>query len=233
MTFGSLFSGIGGIDLGLERAGMTCAWQSEIDPYACRVLKKHWPSVPNLGDITQIKGDDVEPVNILCGGFPCQDISQTATGWERPGTAGTRSGLWRHFARLINDIRPQWVIVENVGAIRYRGRGFDRVLRDLAAIGYDAEWEVFPAASVGAPHKRARLWLVAHPHDGGEPDRPIYDEARILSQPCPTGGAWADPPADIRVDDGVPDRMDRLRGLGNAVVPQAAEWVGRRIMEMA
>ena len=124
LTVGSLFSGIGGFDLGLERAGMRVIWQSEIDPYASAVLKKHWPHVPNHGDVRTITADRVERPDVICGGFPCQDISNAG---KRAGIDGERSGLWSEFARIIGDLRPGYVIVENVAALL--GRGIERVLR--------------------------------------------------------------------------------------------------------
>src|SRR5574343_884793 len=156
LTVGSLFTGIGGFDLGLERAGMRVAWQSEIDPYASAVLKKYWPLVPNHGDIRGITGDSVEWVDVLCGGFPCQDISNAG---KRAGIDGERSGLWAEYARVIGELRPRYVIVENVSALL--GRGLGRVLGDLAALGFDAEWHCIPASAVGAPHRRERICIVA------------------------------------------------------------------------
>lgn len=180
MRVGSLFSGIGGIDLGLERAGMSVIWQSEIDPYASRVLAKHWPHVPNLGDITAIDWSTVERPDLICGGFPCQDISQNG---RRAGIAGERSGLWREFARAIRDLRPPFVLVENVGDLVARGLG--DVLGDLAALGYDAEWQGIQAAAVGAPHPRERLYIVAYP-DG---------ETRRRSGPAEPGARCGAVPA--------------------------------------
>lgn len=158
-TVGSLFSGIGGIDLGLERAGFRIAAQVEIDDYCRRVLAKHWPGVPRFADIREVTGDDIGDVDLLAGGFPCQDISNAG---KRAGIDGERSGLWGEFARLVREIRPRYVLVENVGALL--GRGIDRVLGDLAALGYDAEWESLPAAAFGAPHLRWRVFLVAYPN---------------------------------------------------------------------
>lgn len=161
LRVGSLFSGIGGIDLGLERAGMETRWFSEIDPYASRVLAKHWPAVPNLGDITKIDFTTVEPVDVLAGGFPCQDISRAGA---KEGIGGKRSGLWFEYLRAIGDIRPRYVLVENVSDLLTRGLG--AVLGSLAEIGYDAEWDCIPASAIGAPHIRDRLWLVAYPNGG-------------------------------------------------------------------
>lgn len=269
LTFGSLFSGIGGLDLGLERAGMQCVWQCEIDDYARRVLAKHWPDVRRHDDVRTFPPTRAEEwqCDIICGGFPCQDISKIGDG---AGMSGQRSGLWGDFARIVGVVRPQFVIVENVATLL--GRGLGRVLGDLATLGFDAEWHCFPATSVGAPHKRERVWVVAHRwrerlegqqqgwaeagatgRGGGE--SPDMDSMPMLREPplhrpheayvrvpVPFGGgiryrplqgpgAWLSGPRVFRVANGVPDRMDRLRGLGNAVVPQIAEWIGGRIVE--
>lgn len=252
MRVGSLFTGIGGFDLGLERAGMSVAWQSEIDPYASAVLRKHWPDVPNLGDIRNIRNPPT--VDVLCGGFPCQDISVAGKG---AGIEGERSGLWREYARIIGEVRPRYVVVENVAALL--GRGLGRVLGDLAALGYDAEWHCIPAADVGAPHRRDRLWIVAYPYplresqpQGGEQDqrgragdcgahvanahdsrrvkqwRPFAIREEFSAAEC--GGWWRTEPDVGRVADGIPARVDRLRCLGNAIVPQIAEIIGKAIV---
>ena len=163
LTYGSLFSGIGGIDLGMDLAGFNCAWQVEIDDYCREVLEEHWPGVPKYEDIYKVKGSEVEPVDILCGGFPCQPVS----------VAGKRGGvdderwLWDEFYRLICEIRPRWVVAENVPGLlsANSGRAFAGVLRDLAEGGYDAVWDVYPAGGpggVGALHKRERIFLVAY-----------------------------------------------------------------------
>ncbi len=153
-----LFSGIGGFSLGLERTGgfRTVAF-CEIEPYCRAVLRKHWPAVPCFEDVRSLHASDMpEPIDVICGGFPCQDISVAGKG---AGIEGTRSGLWSEYARLVGEIRPRYVIVENVAALL--GRGMGRVLGDLAALGYDAEWQIISAAEVGAPHLRERVWIVA------------------------------------------------------------------------
>jgi DNA (cytosine-5)-methyltransferase 1 len=144
LTVGSLFSGIGGLDLGLERAGMTVKWQSEIDPYACRVLKKHWPHVPNLGNIKEINWKEVEKVDVICGGYPCQPFS---TAGKRNGEEDPRH-LWPWVREAISELRPQYAILENVRG--HLSLGGLSVIGELASIGYDAEWRVISAASVGA-----------------------------------------------------------------------------------
>ena len=169
LTYGSLFSGVGGLDLAVEEVfGATAAWHCEVDTNASKVLATHWPGVPNLGDITAVDWSTVPPVDIICGGFPCQDISSAG---KRAGIAeGTRSGLWFSYADAIRVLRPRLVVVENVGALLVRG--LDIVLGSLAELGYDARWTCLRASDIGAPHQRNRLFLVGVPRDteceGGE-----------------------------------------------------------------
>ena len=315
MTFGELFAGIGGFSLGLERAGMTCKWQVEIDTYARAVLNKHWPDVRRHDDVrtfppTHTHTQDFS-VDLICGGFPCQDISVAGKG---AGLAGERSGLWNDFARIIRAVRPRWVVIENVPALTARGLG--TVLGDLAEIGFDAEWHCIPASAVGAPHRRERMWIVGfRVRNDQEADAPrsdtdcfgshqekvhvvgdaeLRDEQERLSgsmgqhvadtkrkrreaardslqhsqassyrqtgfvgssrqvpsdtdsarrqqqrraEPIPAeqfaaecGGWWESEPDVGRVAHGIPSRMDRLRCLGNAVVPQVVEVIGRAIL---
>jgi DNA (cytosine-5)-methyltransferase 1 len=304
-TAGGLFSGIGGLELGLERAGFDIVWHAETDPYASKVLAKHWPHVPNLGDITQIDWSSVERPDLVCGGYPCQPFSLASAG-RRQGADDPRH-LWPHMARCLRLLRPRWALLENVPG--HLSLGFDTVIADLAALGYDTEWECLPAAAVGAPHLRWRVFVVAHADGNGEPDvtvdgemagqlvaytrgaggrentggapgdespderrLPAHDHVRAghgqsrrpgtvggaddmagtatctrprrpgaLVQPGPferavrpnsgDWDAWEFEPDVGRVADGVPARVDRLRCLGNAVVPQVAEYVGRCILD--
>jgi DNA (cytosine-5)-methyltransferase 1 len=273
LTVGSLFSGIGGFDLGLERAGMRVLWQCEADEFCRRVLARHWPDVPCGPDVRGVGRRTVAPVDLICGGFPCQDISVAGRG---AGIDGERSGLWSEYARVVSELRPRYVVVENVPALL--GRGLGRVLGDLAALGYDAEWDCLPASAFGAPHRRDRIWIVAYPGCGSlqlgrEPGELASARPGARSTPRPQGlsaaaghrsedvanpparvahaggsrlegaghGAaapdrvreddpWAAEPDVGRVAHGVPHRVDRLRALGNALVPQIAEWIGRRIV---
>jgi DNA (cytosine-5)-methyltransferase 1 len=298
LTVGSLFSGIGGLDLGLERAGMNVIWQSEIDPYACRVLKKHWPEVPNHGDIKQIDWSRVERPAVICGGYPCQPFS---TAGNRKGEEDPRH-LWPWVRQAISELRPRYAILENVRG--HLSLGGTTVIADLAAIGYDAEWRIVSAASVGAAHRRDRIIIVAYPNDAGPHSAQVnpaetgqyaqrglggcgQDVAypngtpgqqqckREIQEPnigrrgtnvantqssvkrnseshgvCTVYGqatelgkqgwdsrsisSWWETEPDVgRVADGVPARVDRLRGLGNAVVPQVAEVIGRLVVEHA
>jgi site-specific DNA-cytosine methylase len=446
MNVGSLFAGIGGFDLGFERAGMHTAWQVELDPYCRAVLAKHFPDAERFEDVREVGAHNLAPVDLICGGFPCQDLSVAGKG---AGIDGERSGLWAEFARIIRELEPRYVVIENVPALLSppfgpprgcvcggadRGRGFandheeqqgillgsdrgrddearppdpsldgetlwrqgleiakgygemgrgmalathrqgggsvrgsdppaalrqgrsggladgtresasavsggrrpegenprtqqegsrcracggavghppgkppagvSRVLGDLAALGYDAEWDCLSAAAFGAPHRRDRIWIVAYPSGNqlreqsgrrggkGRPDPPIAridgpqgtladadsqagNSARATGEALPrpealersrrcgrrepqgTGvvpdadgeqhqGAphalgqssgeelwhhWATEPDVDRVADGVPSRMDRLSALGNALVPQIAEWIGHRILD--
>jgi DNA (cytosine-5)-methyltransferase 1 len=250
LTLGSLFAGIGGLDLGLERAGMVVKWQVEIDEYCRRVLAKHWPDVKRHEDVnlcgsrewvdsilSQVRWDQppprlrvLEPVDVICGGFPCQDISSAHTADGKAGIEGEQSGLWREFARIVRWLRPRYVVVENVSALLYSSGGFGTVLGDLATYGYDAEWEVLPAAALGAPHQRARVWLVAYPYRHRKSDSAIDAKAQILSGSRPHIREWPDPPRDLRMDDGLPSRLDRLRILGNSVNPDCASYIGSAVV---
>ena len=231
LRVGDLFSGIGGFSLGLEcTGGFTTQWFVENDPYCQRVLAKHWPHVQRYGDIQSVDWGTVEPVDVLCGGFPCQDISLAGKG---TGLAGERSGLWFEYAKAIEALTPRYVIIENVAALR--SRGLDQVLGSLAALGYDAEWHCIPASAVGAPHRRDRVWIVAYPAGQGPQGYGSECElgegqGQMQISRCDW---WACEPGIQRVAYGVPSRVDRLRGLGNAVIPQIAEWLGRQIMNAA
>jgi len=279
-TFGSLFAGIGGFDLGFERAGMECKWQVEIDEYANRVLEKHWPSVRRHGDIKTFPPDpDDWRVDCICGGFPCQDISYAGRG---AGLDGERSGLFYEAVRVIREVGPRVVVLENVAALLTRG--LDDVLGTLASLGFDAEWHCIPAAAVGAPHRRDRVFIVCYsqsvirrhePKDirdgigrksgiestktsidsgevsdtegerfrerraggitgigpGEEDETDVADTFATTKRDGDGREWWAIEPDVGRVANGVPNRVQRLRGLGNAVVPQVAEWIGRRVVE--
>ena len=270
LTFGSLFAGIGGLDLGLERAGMVCKWQVEIDDYCLKVLEKHWPNVKRYGDVRECGKHNLESVDLVCGGFPCQDVSQAG---KRAGLKeGTRTGLWYEFARIIRELRPRWVLAENVPGLLSvdSGQGMGIVLRDLAEGGYDAEWDCIPAAAFGAPHLRYRVFIVAHTKSercrekrqhrkrsteratggsqiladakrrrtwsrlGGRNGTLANAESQsIFRSGSSSDGSnewWATEPDVGRVAHGIPSRVDRLRCLGNAVLPQVAEWLGRRIV---
>lgn len=243
LTVGGLFSGIGGWELGLERAGMEIAWHCEADPFCRRVLERHWPGVPTFEDVKTLTAGLAEGVDVMPGGFPCQPVSRA--GLKR--AQDDERWLWPEFFRLVCEFRPRYVLVENVTGLLTRG--FGDILRDLASIGYDTEWDCIPALAIGAPHQRDRVWLVAYPdqerRDGrDEPSdgRRVFpypgqgrhwtpqDALRARRDGSIYGGAWASEPALGRMAYGVPDRVDRVGALGNALVPQIAEWIGRRIV---
>ena len=236
-TIGSLFSGIGGFELGLERAipgGRTC-WQVEQDGFCQGVLKRHWPDSELFDDVRDVGSHNLTAVDLICGGFPCQDISVAGDGG---GLNGKRSGLWWEMHRVISEIRPQVVVLENVAALVVRG--LREVLGGLAEIGYDAEWTTLSAAQFGAPHLRNRMFIVAYPMRFGtlqqqESERRCYsaaEPARASQGKEVTYWEANEAPSFVcGVDDGISKWMDRHRALGNAIVPQCAEYVGRRIVE--
>ena len=308
LTHGSLFSGIGGFDLGFERAGIKTLWQVECDPYALKVLEKHWPDVKRYTDVRSVHGvlahatqsgqlraeqqendsssttrrgtDDAHQkgqgdcdgclprVDLISGGFPCQPFSVAG---KRRGTDDDRH-LWPEMYRIIEEVRPRWVVAENVpGLIKM---ALDQVLSDLEALGYTVGAVTVPACAVNAPHRRERLWILAHAKsigsreetdkrsiDGASAD--VADTAQQLfdrhghtgtagRQESPDGGSddantngqsarrstksrtehceWLPEPNVGRVAHGVPHRVDRLKALGNAIVPQIAEVIGHMIL---
>lgn len=314
MKIGSLFSGVGGLELGLEWAGVGhTVWQVESDAYCRGVLARHWPDATRFHDVRTVGATNLPAVDVICGGFPCQDISLAGKG---AGLNGDRSGLWYEYLRIVRELGPRYVVVENVRALVVRG--LDAVLGGLADCGYDAEWSCLSAREVGAPHRRDRLFIVAwragvadaeraerwpfcrarnglaredavsqrqegadrpgssredvadaafdgrrpwgagdaseesrgrQPRRSGErahladserlgelqPDGGISDERRRAGDGCwssgePYTGDWRAEPGVGRVAHGVPARVDRLRALGNAVVPQCADVVGQRLM---
>ncbi len=295
MTFGSLFAGIGGFDLGLERAGMECRWQVEIDQYAGSVLAKHWPGVPRWGDVRTFPvGDPADwQVDLICAGVPCQPVSHAG---KQKGASDER-WMWGEALRVVADLCPRFFVAENpIGLLNHDGgRTFHGILRAFASVGYVCEWHVIAAAAVGAPHRRERVWLVAYADSvsctqgqsrracervpgssAGSQGRQDEGQARAvagdccanvadshgrrrqrqrlkkhgdeqgpprnIAHGCSSWGRWARPdqcrqqwetePAVGRVAHGVPSRVDRLRCLGNAVVPQVAEVIGRAIIEL-
>jgi DNA (cytosine-5)-methyltransferase 1 len=162
-----LFAGIGGFTIGLERAGFETVAFCEIEPYAQKVLRKNWPGVPIYDDVRTITAErlasDGIRVDVITGGFPCQDIS--VAGNQAGIQDGTRSGLWSECARLLGELRPRYAIFENVTNLLNgeRGAWFKRVLWDISEIGYDAEWHCIPASALGAHHHRDRVWIIAYP----------------------------------------------------------------------
>lgn len=232
-----LFAGLGGFSLGLERTGgfETVAF-CEIEEFPRKVLAKHWPEVPIYEDVRTLQHGQVD---VVCGGFPCQDISTSGSG---AGLDGERSGLWSEMARIIGETRPRYVIVENSPNLLAgeNGRWMGRVLSDLAKIGYDAEWHVIPASAAGAPHKRERVWIIAYPSSVGQ-----SGQGQLLKSINPAPNAYREAgglvdavqrralPFVCSRHDGVPARLGQaeLHAYGNAVVPQIPEMIGRAILE--
>ena len=260
ITFGSLFSGIGGMDLGLERAGMACKWQVEIDDYCQRVLNKHWPKVEKFREVRNVGKENLQTIDLIAGGFPCQPHS--VAGKQR-GAADDRN-LWPEYLRIIKELQPRYVLGENVpGIITIY---IDTVLSDLENEGYTCTTLNIPAMAFDAPHRRERIFIVAWDTTGdrGSTKREIQggedantrgicedvaDTERTGQQSGTLGQReiqswgsntrireyertwWSVEPDVGRVAHGIPSGVDRLRGLGNAVVPQVAEWIGERIIE--
>jgi DNA (cytosine-5)-methyltransferase 1 len=235
-----LFSGIGGFSLGLERAGFETVAFCEIDPFCRQVLAKHWPGVPIYDDVSELTAEQLEQdgitVDAICGGFPCQDVSRAGS---KAGIEAERSGLWDEYRRLIGELQPRVCIVENVPGLLDTGMG--TVLGDLAAMGYDADWGCVSASYVGAPHQRDRVWVVAYPASLGQPE-PGHSWQVACNRPPRRDWKTTDAvdalrrgavPALCREHDGVSGRLDQaaVKALGNAVVPQIPELIGRAIME--
>lgn len=214
LRIGSLFSGIGGLELGLERAGVgRTVWHCERDSFARSVLAQHWPDVPRFKDVCELGVTvEVPEVDVMCGGFPCQGISIAGKGG---GLDDERSGLWREFARIIGDARPRYVVLENSPAITSRGLG--TVLGDLASRGYDAWWDCIPAAAVGAPHRRDRWFCIAWRAHTERPGRQRPTGGRVPPAWGPRiqpsrlrrrGDVWPTQPVVGGAADGVPTRLD-------------------------
>ena len=237
LTFGSLFAGIGGFDLGFERAGLRCEWQVEIDPYCRRVLAKHWPNVRRWDDVRTWPQPDTASVDIICGGFPCK---QTSTGAaihdKRKGLRGRDSRLFYEFVRVVQLLQPRFIVLENVGGA---ATWQETIKRRLEAIGYRLPNgpASLPAEGFGAPHRRRRLfWIADRDFAGLEIARPCgSSKAERIARGAADRNHWlASIPRALRVADGVPgglDRRQRINAIGNAVVPAVAEWIGKRIVE--
>ncbi len=286
MKMGSLFSGIGGLDLGLERSipGLQTAWQVEKEEFCRSVLERHWPNTKRYNNVLHVGAHNLEPVDVICAGFPCQSVS--IAGKMRGLEDEEKSGLWWHVHRLVSEFqsigRQPILVLENVANI-IRVGGPD-VVGSLAAIGYDIEWTIISAAQCGAPHLRRRWFAIAFPSTIGyymrnerafantmsqglqkQPThtKPSHGQTQSMPKHSSRGDAstntistrtqvqtegqqpskqmfgstsktqWQGFPTQspvCRRDDGVPNRVDRLKALGNAVVPQCAEWVGQQIV---
>src|ERR1700722_174005 len=231
-----LFSGIGGFSLGLEATkGFETYAFVETDAFCQKVLKKHWPHIHCYSDINNVavnRGD----FDALCGGFPCQDVSLAAQG-NQQSLLGDRSGLWYQYLRLIEEGQPQWVIIENVEQLRNKGLGI--ILSQLAALGYDAEWHVIGACHMGRPHVRQRLWVVAHHTSSrveGYAPFPLQGlEGLSRGQNFRSFEDWLRESGYFgsglcRTLSGIPNGMDRLKALGNSIVPMIAYEIGCAIL---
>lgn len=230
-TVGSAFSGIGGLDLGLERAGFKVRWQIEVDLFCRRVLARHWPAVTRYGDIRDVQGPG--PVDILAGGYPCKQTS-TASALHgcRQGFAGKDSGLWREMLRLVRSVEPAWVLVENPS-----GQHQAVVQADLAEAGYKPSRFSLAVSDLGGPHLRRRVWVVADRHGKGlQVSRAAGALRGRPAGAAVAGSPWYEGfPRGLRVADGVPggvDRAARIKAVGNAVAPRVAEVIGRLMMEV-
>jgi DNA (cytosine-5)-methyltransferase 1 len=233
LTIGSLCSGIGGLELGLEWAGLgPVLWQCEIDPYCRAVIRRHWPDAELHEDVTRLDGAALTRVGIMCFGAPCQDLSGAGKG---AGIDGSRSRLVFDCLRIVSQVRPEWVVVENVasGARRW----VDRIVSELERLGYACIPVPLAAADCGAPHLRRRIFIIAHANSQrreGSGSGSCEGRQRSAS-----GGWWSFEPNVGRVVHGLFGGMDgrkrraRIRSLGNAVVPQCAEVVGWIIRELA
>ncbi|MDY6866638.1 MAG: DNA cytosine methyltransferase [Chloroflexota bacterium] len=160
IKFGSLFTGVGGFDLGFERAGMKCAWQVEQDKFCNEVLERHYPNVRRYEDVREVGKRNLEPVELICGGFPCQDLSVAG---KRAGFDGERSSLWFEFERIIDEMRPQWAVIENVPGIfsSANGSDFGTILKSLDGFGYGVAWRVLDSQYFGVAQRRRRVFIVA------------------------------------------------------------------------
>ena len=268
-----LFSGIGGFAL-----AASWVWKDELDivgfceieEYAQKVLQKNFPEVPIYQDVQELKGKDFKNIDLITGGFPCQDISIAGKG---AGIEGERSGLWSEMCRIISEVRPKYAIIENVPMLIHRG--LERVLCDLTKIGYDCEWQIIGADDVGAWHRRKRIWIVAYSNRfrknkqqsrirsksiqsirknpntlrqkisnssssrrkiglSKERYRKERDTKKFINNSNRQRGRkakhnWTTEPSVGRVANGIPNRVDRLKGLGNAIVPQVAKLIMERI----
>lgn len=273
IKIGSLFSGIGGLELGIERGlaeysiDSRTIWQCEIDHFARSILKRHWPTTTIYEDIRTMEG--IEHVDLICGGFPCQDLSYAG---RRAGLAGKRSGLFWELMRIVRMVGPRYVVLENVPGLLTadEGEAMGSVLGALASCGYDAEWDCIPASSVGAHHRRDRIFVVAYTKQNGRLNNETgSDDTRMVGTMATSCGdrpeqairskyrgsfrlrqgdrcnsmssQWMATPEPERLTltgvgdlaDGVPRWVaERIGALGNAVVPQVAQVVGRRIAEI-
>ncbi len=230
MTIGSLFSGIGGIEIGLERAGLgPVIWQAERDAFCLEVLAKHWPDAHRYEDVKEVDSSAQRPY-IICGGFPCQDISVASRG-RGGGIQGKHSGLWQELVRAVEDLRPSWVVVENVDGSAWR-KWVPLVRGALHIVGYASVPIRLPASYCGAPFRGSRVFVVAKTNSNGQSDGALYAQmAELPELTRPVRSEWGrPPPGALGMANGLPNRSLRLTAIGNAVVPHQAEAIGRAIV---
>lgn len=240
VKLGSLFSGIGGFELGLERSipGLKTIWQVENNKFCRKILKKHWPNSILFDDVKTVGKHNLPVPDMLCAGWPCQDLS--VAGYQG-GIYAKRSGLWWESFRIIGELRPRIVVLENVANLF--SLGIREVLGSLASIGYDSEWTIIPAGGpggVGAPHLRKRVFIVSYTMQGEILQQQESDGGGNSSSISSRHGAgkgasyWETnnaPSLICGVDHGIPNRLERCKVLGNSIVPQCSEWIGKQILK--
>lgn len=227
MTIGSLFSGIGGLELGLEWAGFgPVSWQCELDHFRRLVLAKHWPLATRYENVHDMLELEVPRVDLICGGFPCQPFSSASRGRRSLDLT-----LWQAFAQVVARVAPKTVVVENV-ANNAAKHWLPKVRQDLHVLGYRTRALRIDARDVGAPHARARIFVVGHSDAKAQPARAQHGQVARVPSTATSGRAWRKPlPRALRMDDGAPFGVDRLAALGDAVVPQAALVAGRVLLD--
>lgn len=241
MTHGSLFSGIGGFELGAQMSNIESLWNCEIDEHKRRILKRHFPNAIQHTDVKILKNPP--KVDIMSGGFPCQDISianvSNKSLWKNgkvKGIEGERSGLWKEYKRILGEVKPKYIVFENSPMLTIRG--FERVLCDLSKIGYDCEWQCLSASQFGYNHKRERIYGIAYPFEVGRTDNTqIFRELQeVLSEKAPRQDSVSMPSKrfncrsdyeSVRMDDGFPYQLDkrRIEDMGNAIIPEIAHYL--------
>ena len=237
IKIGSCFAGIGAFELGLERgiSNSKTIWQIEQNKYCQTILKKHWPDATIYDDIREVNYENVQAVDVICGGFPCQGVSCSGKGKGIEGDK--RSGLWGEMYRLIDELRPRVAVMENVPALLWKGRGMHIVMSNLVQIGYNAEWKVISARQFGAPHLRKRVFIIAYSNSTRaqiQAKRKQASEQMFRGSSTKGGTFWSQGTTKspiCGVDDGISGRVDRIKALGNAIVPQCSEYIGRCIWE--
>ena len=247
MKVGSLFSGVGGFELGTSMVfpQADIIWQCEMDKFCRTILHKHWPTAIIYDDVRTIDTNTLPDIDLLLCGFPCQDLSIANNTKQTGNINGHKSGLWWEAHRIIGAKRPKYIMLENVPAITYRNKGGMAVLKSLASLGYDAWWDCIRASDMGAPHTRERWFLIAIATDTNserEQEHTVRTIAMETQQQPECGGSedvrpyttdyWKEGTTEsplCSVDDGIPNRVARLKAMGNAIVPQCAAFVAHQL----